>query len=117
MGQKLYGKVLTAVGTAIGVETIYTDSTHFDHARGYAACLITISDSASVTVTQQCSADNSTWYDPKDSSATALGAVAAAGTVASTYRYYTPVLCPFIRFKIVGAVAGKVGLTLYSQED
>lgn len=118
MAQKLYVKVLAAVGTACGNETVYTDSTNFQHARGYCGALITISNGGSYVITQQCSVDNENWYNPVDDDNTALGLVCTGAHTSTCYKYFSPVLAPFIRFKVVGTVAGgKYGFTLISQEN
>jgi hypothetical protein len=94
-------------------ETKYSNSRRFHDCDG-TACVLIVSTAGSITVTQQCSVDNVTWYDP-ETSAGAAGAVEDTITV-TTGRYlsYTPVLSPWIRFKVVegGSAATNVTLTL-----
>ena len=101
-------KVLMSVRPIGKAGTIYSDSVYFGDCDG-TACVKIISTAGSITVTQQCSIDNSTWYDPETASG-AAGAVEDTITV-TTGRYisYTPVMTPFIRFKVVeGNVAASV---------
>lgn len=88
--------------------TGYSSSIIFDVCAGDAVVLLK-STAGSITVTQQCSLDNETWYDPVNSSAAAVGGVAAALTVTTgTYISFTVVVAPYIRFKVV---EGNVALT------
>ena len=97
--------------------TSYTQSTPFDRAVGYVAVRVA-STAGSITVTQQCSIDDTTFYDPVDSSNGALGAIAATMTVGTRYVQYDPVLCPYIRFKVVegNVEASTVTITLLVQK-
>jgi len=89
--------------TVTASATGYTESLNFRAAKGYAAILYTEElAGSSVTITQQCSLDNVTFYDPTDADGTALGEVAAALT-ADRYTQFSPVIAPFIRFKVVAA--------------
>jgi hypothetical protein len=99
------------VGTAGAVAqagTAYSTSVPMRVFDGTAAVLIK-SSAGSITVTQQCSVDDVTFYDPVNTSNSALGAVAAAMTVGS--RYVQPDLVPamYMRFKVV---EGNVGATV-----
>lgn len=89
--------------------TGYSSSLIFDVAAGDATVLL-VSTAGSITITQQCSLDNITWYDPVNASGSAVGSVASAFTVsAGTYISFTVVQSPFIRFKVVeGNVANTV---------
>jgi hypothetical protein len=89
----------------------YSSSKKFHDCDG-TACLKVISTAGSITVTQQCSLDNVTWYDPENA-AGAVGAVENAITV-TTGRYlsFTPVLCDWIRFKVVEANVAATSVTL-----
>mgnify|MGYP003594002413 CR=1 FL=1 len=91
--------------------TIYSNSRKFHDCDGTATIKI-VSTAGSITVTQQCSIDNSTWYDPETASG-AAGAVEDTITV-TTGRYlsFTPVMCPYIRFKIVEANVAATAVTL-----
>lgn len=72
-----------------------------------------ISTAGSITVTQQCSIDGTTFYDPVDTSATALGQVVAVQTV-TTGVYVVPdvVLAPYIRYKIVEGNVAATAVTI-----
>ncbi len=104
-------KLMNAV--AVNNTTVYSNSRRFHDCDG-TACLLIVSTAGSITVTQQCSTDNKTWYDP-ETAAGAAGAVEDTITV-TTGRYlsFTPVLCDWIRFKVVenGTASTNVSLTL-----
>lgn len=102
--------------TEVGADaTGYSNSRVFHDCTGTACCLIVVTGDGTVTVTQQCSNDNTTFYDPETSSA-AAGAVEDSITVtAGRYLSFTPVLCKYIRFKVVEtgqASAATVSITL-----
>jgi hypothetical protein len=92
-------KLMDAVAVA-QQDTHYSNSRKFHDCDG-TACLLISSTAGSITVTQRCSPDNKTWYDPETASG-AAGAVEDTITV-TTGRYlsFTPVLCDYIRFKVV----------------
>lgn len=117
MGEVYCEKLATALAvTKAG--TSYTGSGSFETSAGYTAVLI-VSTAGSITVTQQCSVDNSNWYDPVATDASALGAVCSALTVTTgTYIKFDPVVAPYIRFKIVegNIAASAVTITLVNQE-
>lgn len=99
--------------------TGFTSSMPFQFCNGYATAKVTVS-AGSVTISQQCSYDNSNWFDPVDNTNTALGVVATSMGVNAAGRYvqYNPVLCNFMRYKIVevNVAACTVGLTIGFQE-
>ena len=86
--------------------TVYTDSCKFNTAEGD-VCVWIAHVSASgenLAISQQCSIDDRTWYDPVNATPAALGSVATAqAATAGVYISYTAVLAPYIRFKIVAA--------------
>ena len=96
--------------------TVYSNKISVDDLAGHVAIRI-ISTAGSVTITQQCSLDGVTFYDPVDTAGTALGQVVAAQTV-TTGIYVVPdvVLAPFIRYKIVegNVAASAVTINLVS---
>ena len=101
-------EVLMSAVTVAQNGTSYSNSRRFHDCDG-TACLKIISTAGSITVTQQCSTDDITWYGP-ETAAGAAGAVEDTITV-TTGRYlsFTPVLCDYIRFKVVeGNVAASV---------
>ncbi len=89
--------------------TVYTDSCKFHRCVGDACVWIKhVSVSENLAISQQCSLVGGTvdadWYDPVNSSAAALGVVAAAQAATSgVYIFYTSVPTPYIRFKIIAA--------------
>jgi len=105
-------EVLMSVKSITKAGTAYSRSIPFDDCDG-TACVKIISTAGSITVTQQCSIDDLTWYDPETSSG-AVGAVEDAITV-TTGRYisYTPVMAPFIRYKVV---EGNIATTVVTLE-
>lgn len=115
--KKLYNQVIHNAEVARNA-TAYTSSVPFSRATGEIAVEI-ISSAGSITVTQQCSQDNSTWYDPQDGSGSALGAVVAAMTVGSNYVCPSAVLAPYLRYKIVegNTAATTVKLRVIFQEE
>jgi len=92
--------------------TEYTGSIRFEECAGDVTVLI-ISTAGQIDVTQQCSLDNVTWYNPVNASAAAVGVVISNLTVTTgTYISYTVVLAPFIRFKIVEDNVAETTVTL-----
>ena len=112
MSRSLVSKeVLMSAVTVAKNGTSYSNSRPFHDCDGTATLKI-ISTAGSITVTQQCSLDDSSWYNPTNE-AGAVGAVEDSITV-TTGRYlsFTPVLCPFIRFKVVEANVAATNVTL-----
>ncbi len=104
-------KLMDAV-TVVG-GTKYSDSMKFHACTGSASVLI-ISTAGTLAISQQCSNDNTNWYDPVDISGTALGIVKAAQTVTTGIMVsFTPALAEWIRFKVTESTASTVvSLTL-----
>ena len=99
--------------------TGYTSSMKFERCTG-TVCVFLVSTAGSITVTQQCSLDNSNWYDPVNAAAEALGKVITTMTVTTgKWISYDSVLTPYIRFKIVetNVAATIVTLKLLFQEE
>jgi hypothetical protein len=92
-------------------DTHYSNGRRFHDCDG-TACLRIVSTAGSITVTQQCSLDKVTWFDPETASG-AAGAVEDGITV-TTGRYlsFTPVLCEYIRFKVVATSAAETAVSL-----
>jgi len=95
--------------------TDYTDSCNIRFSQGYMATLIVLGAGSSVTITQQCSFDNTNWYDPIDINGTALGTVYTT-LLASSYIYFSPILAVWMRFKIVAGADSVVTMTIISKE-
>jgi hypothetical protein len=112
--EKLMNVSECLTGETPSLTTIYSNSRKFHDCDGTACVLITTSSAAEIAVTQQCSTDDVTWYDPETAAAAAGvvdSSISADGTV---YMSYTPVLCDYIRFKVIAAsaVSNLVSLTL-----
>lgn len=113
MSRSMISKEVLMGVVAVSNQTKYSNARKFHDCDG-TACVLIVSTAGSITVTQQCSTDNVTWYDP-ETSAGAAGAVEDTITV-TTGRYlsYTPVLSDWLRFKVVenGTASTNVTLTL-----
>ncbi len=104
----------------MNAEVVAQNDTHYSNSRKFHDCdgtaclrIISAGTDSNITVTQQCSIDDVTWYDP-ETAAAAAGAV-EDGITATIGRYlsFTPVLCDYIRFKVVqGAVGALVTATV-----
>jgi len=80
--------------------TGYTDSMDFSKCAGDASVFF-VGSLGTSTISQQCSYDNTNWYDPIAAAGTALGAVCTALAASTVYISYTPVLAPYVRFKVI----------------
>ena len=102
--------------------TGYSDSMKFDRLTGE-VCVFAVSASAgaaTITITQQCSMDDTNWYDPVNSAGSAVGSVQSALAVtAGKWIVYSPILAPYGRFKVVegNTAACTVTLKLIFQEE
>lgn len=106
-------KLMNAVAAASGA-TLYSTSYNLMRGKGHGSVLITLS-SAIVTVSQQCSVDNATFYNPLDPDGNALGTVYTSMSD-SSYIQADLVFAKYIRYKaIVNNTAGAGGtINLYS---
>jgi len=108
MASRLAVQTLAASKAITQNTTVYTDVCRFDKCAGDATVWVA-STAGSVTITQQCSLNYNpnnptaaTWFDPVNSSGSAVGGVQATMTVTTgTYIFYTTVPAPYIRFKVV----------------
>ena len=102
--------LLSGVAGAVSNATIYSDSTKFRSTTGYAGMMVTIAvaGATGITITQQCSVDGTHWYDPVDPDDTAMGEVTTAAAATTKYVQFSPVLAPYIRFKIVEDNTGAI---------
>lgn len=98
--------------------TKYSDAYSFRKCTGN-ACVFIVSTAGTLAITQQVSIDGVNWYSPYDISTTVQGVVCAAQTVTTgVYRVFTPVLCEWIRFKVVESTAKTtVSLTLITRVE
>ena len=99
--------------------TEYSSSMKLDRCNGNVAVLLKTT-AGDITVTQQCSNDDITFYSPVDAAGAALGAVATNATVTTgKYISYSPVIAPYIRYKVVenNTAATVVDLEIVFQEE
>ena len=94
-------EVLMSATELDAAETAYSNSRKFHDCTGTACCLIVVTGDGQVTITQQCSLDGTTFYDPETASAAAGAVEDTITATAGRYLSYTPVLAPYIRFKVV----------------
>lgn len=99
--------------TVAASATVYSTSIPFHNCAGDATLFI-VSTAGTLAISQQCSVNDVDWYDPVNTSDSALGVVKAAQTVSTgVYVVFTPVLSKFIRFKLIESSAETVvSLTL-----
>ena len=119
MPNKTVGIFPLTVAAVSQAATVYSDPMLFRKATGDIAILVTIAGTTSITITQQCSLDGITFYDPTDASGNALGAVIATSGAATKYISYSPVLANYIRYKVVENNTGAATVTIkvVSQEE
>ena len=116
------GKHVMCTAQASRNNTTYTASVPFNRCGGDVGLLVTATEANTYAITQQVSDDNLTWYDPKDASNGALGAVASSTTAAIATRWVSIALrqAPYTRFKIVesaNAAAGLVTIVMFPIEE
>ena len=118
MSMFLAQEILRNAVSIVKAATEYSDSTKFRSTTGYSCMKIVIGTTCSVVITQQCSTNNVVWYDPIDISATALGTVGTFKTAGTYYVQFSPVMAPYIRFKLVegDVAASAITLELVYQE-
>lgn len=96
--------------------TDYSNSIQVKVWAGFTSCLVALSGvSPNVTISQQCSEDNTNWYDPVDNAGNALGVV-YSGLNSTKFIEFAPVIAPYIRFKYVPAADTTITLTLNIKE-
>jgi hypothetical protein len=109
-------KVMNDVAVAVNVSN-YSDSIRMKRASWYdqtAGLLVTTN--GTVVVSQQCSLDGSTWYAPRLSNGTVTDSIATPDS--TRYVQFTPVIAPFIRFKVLGnSTSSNVSLNFISSEE
>lgn len=111
--------VVMSASTVANGGTIYSISFNGEFATGYRAALVVLAGgSPSVTITEQASQDGVVFYDTVDAAAAALGSVATTMTsTAGVYVQYAPVFARHNRFKVVGAAASTVSITITTSES
>lgn len=77
---------------------------------GFAAVEVK-TNTATVTISQQCSVDNINWYDPVDQTGTALGLIATA-LATTKYIEFSPVVTIWVRLKYVPTGSGSITVNL-----
>ena len=113
MGQRWLDTV-----TVMNAQAIAAGSTGYSNALAafnivgtYGGLHITTTATGGLTITQQCSLDGATWLDPTNATA-AVGAILnAVAAVLTRFVQFTPVVAPYIRFKVVPG-STQTGVTL-----
>lgn len=109
--------VVLSTTTLANAATIYSNTYPAESTTGFSACLIVLSGSSNVTVTQESSIDGMTFYAPVTSAGSALGAVATALTAsAGVYVQFSPVIARFNRLKVVAGAASTVAMSMVISE-
>lgn len=107
--------VVMSSQTVANGASIFSSSYSGSYANALSGVLVKLTGSGTVTINQQCSFDDTTYYDAVDGTGTALGAVCTALTsTAGVYVGYTAVSAPFKRFKIVAAANSTVSISVIS---
>lgn len=92
----------------------FSNSVEVNRWSGFAAIEVS-ANTATATITQQCSSDNVNWYDPVDKSGSALGAIATS--LATTgYIEFDPVLSKYVRLKYDPTGSGSLTVKLILTE-
>lgn len=107
-------RVMNAEAVANGA-TSYTSSFEMVVWAGFISVEVVLAAASSVTITQQCSNDNSTWYDPVDADGNAIGKVCTALT-ASKFIEPDPVLAKWVRYKVVAGADSTVTMKVNVKE-
>lgn len=107
--------ILASAKSVLNGVTDYSDSCYIARCAGYVAVLITLTAGSNVTITQQISDDDVTFYDPVDTDGTAVGAVYTA-LLTTKYIQFAPVVGRYVRFKIVAGADSVVTIKLFSKE-
>jgi len=111
--------------TVLGATAIDAGSTSYSVALGalnaigsYGALQITSTATGGIVITQQVSVDGATWIDPTNATMAAAGAVYnSVATVLNMYIPFTPVVAPYIRFKVVPVQTNTITLKYVNQGE
>lgn len=94
--------------------TAFSNSVEIIVWAGFSALEVS-ANTATATITQQCSSDNITWYDAVDKTGAALGAIATA-LATTAYIEFDPVLTKYLRLKYVPTGSGAITAKLIIAE-
>ena len=109
--------IMSALNIASG--SSQTTGAYFTGCDGFAALHVGLSNTSNnVTIQQQCSVDNSTWFNPIDQNGNAIGAVqtALAGRTGA-YIQYPPVLTPYVRYNVTANTNSTITLDLVTRQQ
>ena len=105
MGKRGLAIIPLIVGSVGKNATVYSrgenyEKINFQRTTGNAALWVK-STAGDITITQQVSFDGDTWLDPVNNLGESLGTVyGGLASTTGTYIVYSPVLAPYIRFKV-----------------
>ena len=106
---KVMDNVTVGAGSSNVSSSVRVKRASFDRNFG-----ILVSANDTVTITQQCSIDDSNWYDPYLSNTSQTGQVATAD---AKYVTFSPIVAPYIRFNVSATNSTNVTLELIRSED
>lgn len=107
-------KTLSDAQALTNAVTTYSNSVEVNRWAGFAAIEVS-ANTATATISQQCSSDNVNWYDAVNATGTALGTVATA-LATTAYIEYDPVLSKYYRLKYVPTGSGSITTKLIITE-
>ena len=108
---KIEKPTVAALSTSsTGYSDVFDGRTSF----GAKMAVLLKSSGGSVAVSQQCSMDGVTFYDPKTTGNAATGTLCTGitGATAGTYFEFTPVQAPYFRWKIIEGGTGVTTVTI-----
>lgn len=108
------GVAVSASALVTGSSPYYTDLIDVRNNRGFASLLI--KSSASIDVSFEVSEDGVTFYDPKDTSGTSLGAIQTA-IASDKWVVFTARMANYIRFKLTINSNSTVSLTYFQSVE
>lgn len=93
--------------------TYYTNSTDFGYNHGVCALILDfLSGTGPISVYQQCSLNNATWYEPIGSGSGASLATVCTGRTVSSWIVFDSVQAEYVRFRIVNTGASSTTIRL-----
>lgn len=107
---------ITCAKTISNAQALTNSVTSFSNAvqvkvwGGFAALEVK-ANTATVTISQQCSVDGVNWYDPTDNAGTALGLI-YTGLSTTKYIEFSPVVTIWVRLKYVPTGSGSITANL-----